>query len=204
MQRWLRYPDAHRQAGKWAVTLTALLVLGGCGFHLRGMTRLPQAMQPLYVDCHTGIPFDLCNQVKASLRRSGIELAPAQDHAYVLALTRIQTTQRATAITRQATAAAYELRMKVWSRLTAPDGMPVLAESAVRTSETYQYDETNILGKRREEQALNETLYGRVAQQILFRLRPLTQDRLKEIRHRYETGHAAGEKSNDTAAPQSK
>jgi len=180
--------------------LAALLVLAGCGFHLRGMTKLPQAMQPLYVDCQSGIPFDLCNQLKASLRRSGIELARSQDHAYVLALTRIQTSQRATAITRQATAAAYELRMRVWSRLTAPDGMPVLPEAPVRTSESYQYDESNILGKRREQEALNKTLYGRIAQQIVFRLRPLTQSRLEEIRQHYQAGKADGNKGNAAAS----
>ena len=76
--------------------------------------------------------------------------------------------------------------MRVWSKLTAPDGMPVFAETDMRTSETYRYDETNILGKRREREALDQTLYKRLAQQVLYRLTPLTQQRLDSIRSQYQ------------------
>lgn len=202
MDAWHRQPPpASGIRWPWAALVTLLTgILAGCGFHLRGMIQLPPAMQPLYVDCQPGIPFELCNQVKSSLTRNGIQVATAKDHAYRLALTRIETDQRANAITQQATAAAYELRMRVWSKLSAPDGMPILADSPVRTTETYRYDETNILGKRREEQALYKTLYGRIAQQILFRLRPLTESRLKALRrnHSKASGNSA---ENNRGAP---
>lgn len=170
------------------LSMAALVLAGltGCGFHLRGMTNLPDSMQPLYVDCQSGIPFDLCKLVKTSLKRDGIELATAQDHAYTLALTRLEKDQRATAITQQATAAAYRIHMQVWSQLTAPDGLTILDSQAVQTSETYRYDENNILGKRREEEQLDRTLYGRIAQQIIFRLSPLTKSRLEALRRQHE------------------
>lgn len=202
MDAWHRQPPpASGIRWRWVALATLLTgLLTACGFHLRGVTRLPPTMKPLYVDCQAGIPFDLCKEVKSSLTRNGIQLANAKDHAYRFALTRIETDQRANAITQQATAAAYELRMRVWSKLTAPDGMPVLAESPVRTTETYRYDESNILGKRREEQALYKTLYGRIAQQILFRLRPLTESRLKALRRNYDkvSGSSA---SDDGGSP---
>jgi len=52
--------------------------------------------------------------------------------------------------------------------------------------EAYRYDETNVLAKRREEAALEQQLYNRLSQQIIFRLAPLTEARIRAMREQYE------------------
>ena len=56
----------------------------------------------------------------------------------------------------------------------------------MNSSETYRYDDSNVLAKQREEEALQEQLYDRLAQQIIFRLAPLDRDRIDRLKHEAE------------------
>ena len=56
----------------------------------------------------------------------------------------------------------------------------------MNSSETYRYDESNVLAKQREEEALQEQLYDRLAQQIIFRLAPLDRDRIDRLKQEAE------------------
>ncbi|WP_097460077.1 LPS-assembly lipoprotein LptE [Mangrovitalea sediminis] len=168
------------------LALSAGLALAACGFHLRGVAQVPQAVQPLYLSCQSGIPYELCSRVRDTLKRSGIVLEDQEQGHYVLTLNSLTSEKRATAITQTAVAAQYELRMTAKVSLSTPDGIPLLTNNPVSTFEDYNYNETSILGARREEQNLNKTLYGRLAQQILFKLTPFTQERIETLRQDYQ------------------
>jgi len=170
------------------LVMLATTMLVGCGFQLRGTSPVPATLQPLAVDCPDSLPGRFCQSVRDQLRLGGIELKDAASADYVLRLRSYQQDRRASAITAQAAAAEYILRHQVTMELLTADRIPLIAATDLTTSETYRYDETNVLAKQREEEELREQLGDRLAQQVLFRLAPMSQERVDAAIKEYETG----------------
>lgn len=166
--------------------LGAALLISGCGFQLRGAPPVAEALQPLSLECDGSVPYELCETVRQQLDDGGIKMAEPADAAYRVKLNGFKQSRRASAIQLDASAAEYDLRQSLNVNVVSHDQVPVLADAEVRTSEIYSYDDTNVLAKRREEETIRETLHQRLAQQVIFRLAPLTDERLKVIRDDYE------------------
>ncbi len=160
------------------LAMLATATLAGCGFQLRGTSPVPASLQPLAVDCPDSLPGRFCQSVRDQLRLGGIDLQGASSADYVLRLRSYQQDRRASAITAQAAAAEYILRHQVTMELLTADRIPLIAATDLTTSETYRYDETNVLAKQREEEELRQQLGDRLAQQVLFRLAPMSQERI--------------------------
>lgn len=143
---------------------------------------MSSALQPLAVDCSRNVPEQLCSSVKAQLELGNINLQPAENADYVLNISNFRRERRASAITVTAAAAEYTLRQTVDIEVLTSDKVPLIAPADLSSSETYRYDETNVLAKQREEEALREQLYDRLAQQIIFRLAPLDRARIEQIK----------------------
>lgn len=158
------------------------LALAGCGFQLRGAPPVPPGLQPLAVSCVEQIPAELCQAVKEQLELGDIDVRSADEADYLLRLQGFNEDRRASAITAQAAAAEYTLRQIVTIEVLTREDLPLIAETRLNSSETYRFDETNVLAKQREEQELRQQLFDRLAQQIIFRLAPLTDARIAEIR----------------------
>lgn len=189
----------------WRVLLPALLaaaVLSGCGFQLRSSAPVPAALQPLAVSCAAAIPDPLCQAVEDNLRLGGVELASRDEAHYRLNLGRFDQSQRTSAVTLQGAAAEYDLRQRVWIDVIGVSEGPLLAGVEIRSSETFRYDEDNVLAKEREQRNLESTLYQRLAQQILFRLSPLTEARIQALQQQ-RGANAADDTTlpEDTPAP---
>ncbi|MGO1233729.1 MAG: LPS-assembly lipoprotein LptE [Marinobacter sp.] len=161
-----------------AAMLMLAAVIAGCGFQLRGTSPVPAALQPLAVDCPESLPGDFCNSVRQQLNLGGVELVSEANADYVLRLRNYQQDRRASAITSRAVAAEYILRHSVTVELLTSDRVPLIAETDLSASETYRYDEDNVLAKQREEDTLRQQLGDRLAQQVIFRLAPMSQERI--------------------------
>jgi len=170
------------------LAMLATAMLAGCGFQLRGTSPVPATLQPLAVDCPDSLPGRFCQSVRDQLRLGGVELKDAASADYVLRLRNYQQDRRASAITAQAAAAEYILRHQVTMELMTADRIPLIAATDLTTSETYRYDETNVLAKQREEEELRQQLGDRLAQQVLFRLAPMSQERIDAAIEEYESG----------------
>ncbi|WP_348645557.1 LPS assembly lipoprotein LptE [Marinobacter sp. S0848L] len=157
------------------ITATAV---SGCGFQLRGTSPVPAALQPLAIDCPNSLPARFCESVREQLSLGGIKLEPTETADYVLTLRDYNQDRRASAITAQASAAEYVLRHSVTIELHSANKVPLIAATDLTASETYRYDETNVLAKQREEEELQQQLGDRLAQQVIFRLVPMTQERI--------------------------
>jgi len=168
-----------------AVSVMAIS-LGACGFQLRGASPVSSALEPLNLDCQAPVPTSLCLAVREQLELGGVQLASGEDANYLLRIRGFKQDRRASAITVQAAAAEYTLRHSVNLELISADGVPVIASTRLTTTESYRYDETNVLAKQREEDSLQQQLSDRLAQQIIFRLATITQERLREIRDNHE------------------
>ncbi|KXS52352.1 MAG: Rare lipoprotein B [Marinobacter sp. T13-3] len=161
-----------------ALVLTAATVLAGCGFQLRGTSPVPAALQPLAVDCPDSLPGAFCNSVREQLTLGGVELANEANAQYTLRLRDYQQDRRASAITSSASAAEYVLRHSVSMELVTANQVPLIAKTDLNASESYRYDENNVLAKQREEDELRQQLGDRLAQQVIFRLAPMTRERI--------------------------
>lgn len=171
--------------GSVLVIASLAAMLGACGFHLRGTQPVPPALLPLAVECGDAVPQKLCQTLKEQLELGDVRLVSANQADYRLRLSRFSSQRRAAAITPQAAAAEYTLRHSVELELITADQVPLLAPVTVNASETYRYDETNVLAKRREEESLRQQLDSSLAQQILFRLAPLTEERISTLRQQH-------------------
>ena len=182
-----------RHTGKSGSILATLLsvMVAGCGFQLRGAPPVSAALQPLAVKCASPVPDALCESVREQLRLGKVELAAGEKADYILQLTDFEQDRRASAITATAAAAEYTLRHSVSLEVLSDDGVPLVASTRLNTSESYRYDETNVLAKQREEEALREQMHDRLAQQVIFRLAPLTGERIEAIRAEYRRSQAA-------------
>jgi len=171
------YPALKASVPK-ALVLTAATVLAGCGFQLRGTSPVPAALQPLAVDCPASLPGDFCNSVREQFRLGGVELASEASADYVLRLRDYRQDRRASAITSTASAAEYVLRHTVSLELMTSEQVPLIGKTDLNASESYRYDENNVLAKQREEDELRQQLGDRLAQQVIFRLAPMTRERI--------------------------
>lgn len=169
------------------LTLLALSVMiAGCGFQLRGAPPVSSALQPLSVDCSDNVPGQLCNAVREQLELGRIDLRPVEEADFVIRIGNFRQERRASAITLRAAAAEYTLRHTVNIQVLTADNIPLIEPADLNSSETYRYDETNVLAKQREEEALQEQLHNRLAQQIIFRLAPLNEERIEQMRQEAE------------------
>jgi LPS-assembly lipoprotein len=166
-----------------ALTLVTLsLMTASCGFQLRGAPPVSSVLQPLAVDCSENVPGQLCDAVREQLELGQIELKPAEEAEYVLKIGNFRQERRASAITLRAAAAEFTLRHTVDIEVLTADNVPLIAPTDLNSSETYRYDDSNVLAKQREEDALREQLHDRLAQQIIFRLAPLNEDRIERLK----------------------
>ncbi len=179
------------------LALALSLGLAGCGFQLRGQAPVPNALEPLAVQCSDQVPLELCDSVKDQLALGGIRLVEPEQARHLLRLEGFSEQRRASAITLQAAAAEYEIRQSVTLSVISADRIPLVADARVNSSDTYSYDETNVLAKRREEQEIRTDLYQRLAQQVIFRLAPLDEARIESIR----AAHREGNNPDDGTAP---
>lgn len=161
--------------------LASLLTLTGCGFQLRGSSPVPAALQPLAIDCPSSLPGQFCQSLREQLELGGIELRNPDQSDYLLRLSDYRQDRRASAITAQAAAAEYILRHTVAMELVTKDQVPLIATTDLSASETYRYDETNVLAKQREEDELRQQLGDRLAQQVIFRLAPMSRQRIDAL-----------------------
>ncbi|PPI85936.1 hypothetical protein KEHDKFFH_01025 [Marinobacter maroccanus] len=162
------------------------VLLSGCGFQLRGAPPVSSALEPLAVDCASQVPETLCRSLGEQLSLGNVSLAPVADADYILRLKNFERDRRASAITAQAAAAEYTLRHSVDLEVISADRVPMVATTRLSTSESYRYDETNVLARQREEEALRQQMDDRLAQQVIFRLAPLTPQRIEAIRAEYQ------------------
>ncbi|MDI9244898.1 LPS assembly lipoprotein LptE [Marinobacter sp. CHS3-4] len=157
------------------------LTVAGCGFQLRGASTVPDAVQPLALKCKAPVPDRLCRAVENQLNLGQVATSTPGKAAATLELTGFRQERRANAVTSRAVAAEYTLRQSVNAEVVSASQRPLLVRERVSTTESYRYDETNVLAKQREEEALQERLSERLAQQILFRLAPLNQTRVDSL-----------------------
>lgn len=167
---------APRRVAPAALLLGALLallaLLGGCGFHLQGVTRLPPVLARSYVDAEDRYT-DFHQAFGDALRTSGAKLARDADSASsVIEILKDESGQRVLSVSARNTPREYEVYYTVEYRVRT-GSRELLAPATLTLTRDYSFDETALLAKSEEQELIRASLAQELAALVMRRLAAL-------------------------------
>ncbi len=143
-----------------------IVLLAGCGFHLRGQVALP------YSTLHISGPSatSVSNSLKRVLRSSGVRLVDRQEDAE-LTLVILSDVREKSILSLSAAGRAqeYELRQRLSYRIITA-GEPDLPAGEILSQRSISFNDAQVLAKESEENLLYRDMENDVVQQLLRRL----------------------------------
>ncbi len=157
------------------------ILLGACGFHLRGAVDVPESLRNVFVtgeNPHSPIVMSL----QRSMRASGVELSSSASAApYTVYISNEHEEKRSISVDQQAAAAEFQLRHYVSFELRDPKGAALVGPDQLISERVFLNDITNVVGKRDEERLIREEMRRQLASQIMRRYQALDADRLEQL-----------------------
>lgn len=151
---------------RFALVLPLALLLGACGFQLRGSYNVPYFLQEIALKTPVG-GNDLRTELRLALERKGI----ATDGGDLqLEVVEEKLTRQTSSVDSSARAAEYILIYHVDFRINSTDGRMVGPLQTLILRRSYQYSAINVVGKNTEEETLRNELRMDAAQQIVRQL----------------------------------
>lgn len=146
--------------------------LCGCGFQLAGSGDVPNVMATTYVQTTTPNS-EFYDSLRDTLRSRGLEVVGTPEQARArLIISEDSTGQRVLSVSARNTPREYEIFYAITFALQAGTESLIEPEQLVVTR-SYTYDETQVLGKAREERVLRRSLADDLARRVLRRIEAL-------------------------------
>lgn len=152
-----------------ALWIAVALTLSACGFHLRGAMQLPEPLKSMKLDCPAVKERLFCQALERQLASNGIDTS-ADQADYELRILNVSTTRSTASIDERGVAREIQLNLAASFALVGADNSFLIPESVVSAFQSYQNDQTQVLGKGREEQQITRELSQQLALQILSRI----------------------------------
>ncbi len=150
----------------------AVLLLGGCGFHLQGVSRLPPAFASTYLEAQDRYT-DFHGALEADLRAAGSRLVgPAEQPGATVEVLTDDSGQRVLSVSATNQPTEYEVYYTVRYRVRIGAKEVLPAQTLTRTRD-YSFNETAVLAKEQEQQLLTAALARDLAALVLRRLAAL-------------------------------
>ena len=160
--------------GSILLLLGLVLVLTGCGFHLRG-NELSANFDTVFLSSVSAVTIE--RELTRSLGFAGVEVVADRSVAdVVIDLTAQFDGRRSISVTERARTAEYEISLEIRYRIVGQepakaDAEPVetllVKDRSVRVARTYRLDRNNIVGSSEEQTLLRGEMEQDVVQQIL-------------------------------------
>ena len=148
------------------IAAVLVLILAGCGFHLRGQATLPYAT--LFVSGPSGT--SLTRSLTRVLKSSGVKVVERKEDAEVSLIVLSDTREKSIlSLSGAGRAQEYELRERVSFRIVATKE-PDLPASEIVTQRTISFNDAQVLAKESEESLLYRDMENDTVQQLLRRL----------------------------------
>ena len=164
--------SVNRATKKWLVLAVAfcLMALSACGFHLRGAGQDLSAMGALYIGSANAYS-NVTKDFKRILEASNAQLVEEPKNAkYRVQILKEETNRRVLSYSSSGRPLEYEVTLGVRFRVTDAIGEDKIPENTITQTRSYLFDETNVLGKRNEEDRLVSDMRRAVVQQLVRRL----------------------------------
>ena len=154
---------------KQLTCLIGLLILSGCGFELQNTGNLNEKIDSVYIQ--TIDPYSsFFRSIKDSLRNNGVMISDKRDEAsYVLIIKEDISSDRILSISAKNTPMEYELAYQVvWSLFKG--NQEIISDIKHIETQDYSFDQTQLLGKRKEAEYLNDSLAEKISNGVLLKL----------------------------------
>jgi LPS-assembly lipoprotein len=149
------------------------LLLGGCGFHLRG-NDVRENVPAVYVRVAPHV--DIAEQLMHDLRGSGVTVLDQSDaKAVTIDLVEQQQERRTVSTTEQAQAAEYRLELSVRYRIVGADDVELVADRWASSSRIFPVDRNNLVGTSQQQALMRNEIAGDLVAQILRSLAAATK-----------------------------
>jgi LPS-assembly lipoprotein len=143
------------------------LLVGACGFHLRGTAEVP--FDVLYVpSAGSGLALDLKRYILAGTKAKVVD-SPKEADA-ILAFSGEQKEKVILSLTGTGSVREYQLRYRVGFRVHDGKGGEYVPQSTIVLTRDITYSDTDVLAKEAEEQLLFRDMQNDMVQQIVRRL----------------------------------
>jgi LPS-assembly lipoprotein len=151
------------------LAFSALLTLGGCGFHLEGRTPLPATVKTPYLAAEDR-QSDFVLSLERALLANGAELAPERNKASaVITILKDNLKPRVLSVSNLNQPNEYELTYTVSFSVTAGD-KELLPPQEVSTTRSYSFDARLLLAKGHEADILRGAMARDLADMVMRRL----------------------------------
>jgi LPS-assembly lipoprotein len=151
-----------------------LLVLSGCGFHLRGTVVLPENMARTYIAAgnSSALGYELENMLTAA---GGVVVHERAEATAILTLHEERLSSRVLTLDAQGRTSGRVLTLLASFSMVDAQGRVVAEHEGVRIERDFSFDPDNVLAQGGEESLLQEEMRRLAAQQILRRTRALSR-----------------------------
>jgi len=147
-----------------------LALLPACGFHLRGDVELPSALQETYLESknpYTG----MARALRVELETAGGRIVESREQASaVLRIVREISENRILSVGSTGKASEYELFDEVVFSLSDAEDKVLIKPQSLRMTRDLVFDETQLLGKISEAEAIHTQMRRNMARQIIIRI----------------------------------
>lgn len=155
------------------VVVFSLIILVGCGFHLRGAVQLPDSLKTIHIDglsTKRGVGLTL----KQNLISNGIIVVNSYETgSAVLKVLDNEFERRVLSVGSDAKVREYELHGLIRYSVIDANQQTVIEAEEVEAQRDFQFDQDDVLGKSEEEELLRDQLDQQLVRAIMRRLSTL-------------------------------
>ncbi len=153
-----------------APVLMLALLLGACGFHLRGQSAFALPFQTLYVRSdNEHAPF--IAELKRAIEANSVQITDAPDQAQLtLHIVSEIKDKQILSLSGGGRVREYRLQYRISLRAYDLKQQDWLAPEEITLRRDFSYDDTQVLAKEQEEAMLYQNMRGDAVQQVLRRL----------------------------------
>lgn len=153
----------------------SVLLLSGCGFHLRGSFTLPFKTLFLDMDGNSKFTATLARMLRAGSNVSLVETI--QDAQAVLRITQNTSSRDVLSYSTSGRAREFELKIVLTFTVVAPDGHVFLAPTTISVARDITYDDNDYLSRDSEETMIKTEMQNDIIEQMIRRIERATPER---------------------------
>jgi LPS-assembly lipoprotein len=153
--------------------LLLAVVLGACGFHLRGAARLSPELERTLI---TGVsPYSsFAISLHQQLQANGIEIVEDQQQATaILNIAQSRTGRRVLSVDDDGKVREFELFTTLSFEVKGQDKQQLLETQTITLTRDFVFDQNDVLGKEAEAELLQEDMEQDIIRLMLYRLQTI-------------------------------
>jgi LPS-assembly lipoprotein len=152
--------------------LLAVMLITGCGFHLRGQADLSPELARTHI---VGVsPYsEFATNLRQQLRANGVQIVEAKQSTSTLRITRNESGKRVLSVDQNGKVLEFELYSVISFEVTGRDKTTLLKNQTISLSRSFLFDVNDVLGKEEEETLLREDLQEDAVRLMIYRLQAI-------------------------------